>query len=122
MHRRPKPKELRSAIAKIRVETVDGVLALDRRPYRASLFVDSVTNNGGHARVHVAIPQAAVKQIITIMLETIPGDARAEAKPGGWLLAEVNINAECVEDLYVDDVRLPPAAALKEYHAKNNRH
>lgn len=121
LHKRPRAALLRETFELTRAETVGKELRKERKPYRASLLVEAVQTQGGRNRIIVSIPQWKTDQTIPILCSSVPADAQGQMVVGGWLLADVNLNAACAEDLYIDAIRVPPKAALAEFHAKANR-
>lgn len=77
------------------------------------MTVSSLHSRGDSKVVKVMMSQWDATQEVGFPLDLVPKKLQAAVKPGAFLIAEVNIDAERQEELYFDKFELPDADVLK---------
>lgn len=85
----------------------------ERIPHRTIMTVSSLHSRGDSKVVKVMMSQWDATQEVGFPLDLVPKKLQAAVKPGAFLIAEVNIDAERQEELYFDKFELPDADVLK---------
>ena len=79
----------------------------DRRPYKTIVRVESIDLSEPHRRViELAIPAWDTTELVTLPYDHVYDMINAELQPDMHLVAEVNIGAECYQDLFVENIEV----------------
>ena len=79
----------------------------DRRPYKTIARVESIDLRESHRRVvDLAIPAWDTTELVPLPYDYVYGMINAELKLDMHLVAEVNIGAECYQDLFVENIEV----------------
>ena len=87
---------------------------VERVPHRTIMTVRRIEARGAHKLVKVIMSQWNVSQEVGFPLAMVPKKFQTSVKPGGLLIAQVNIEAARSEDLFFDKFELPDADVLKK--------
>ncbi len=109
--------EIQAALAIADAEARQGLLPLQREPFRAVMTVTRAETLGNRQMVKVLIGQWRSDQEVTFPLEMVPEEMRHKIKPNELLIAQVNLDAELAEDLYFENFELPDADTYRESQA-----
>lgn len=101
------PATLAAALALAQRE-VAGQQPTERRPYWALLEVEAVDGSGDSKFVDASIPQWRSQHAIRFPLEMVPQQLREGLRRGDSLLAQVNINADDDDDIFITDIQEGP--------------
>lgn len=106
--------KLEAALLQADREVREHLPSLERAPHRAIMTVRHVEPRGPNRIVKVMMSQWDSDQEVGFPMDIVPESLRVAVKPGGMLIAEVNIEATRQEDLYFYNFELPNANALKK--------
>lgn len=109
--------EVLTALKQADEEVRKGVIPRQREPFRTIMTVARIDAQAGRDIVRVLMGQWKPDQEVGFPLDMIPAHMRNEVKPNGLLLAQVNLDAERVEDLYFDKFELPDPDAFSKSQA-----
>lgn len=79
--------------------------------YRSALLIDGVDGelDSPDTTVRLSIPQWRTDEVVTVPIDQIPEAFRLQLRPGGALLAKVNLKAANSSDLQFKDFEIAPA-------------
>ncbi len=109
--------EIRVALIQADKEARQGIIPEKREPFRTIMTIARVEVQATRQMVRVKIGQWNPDAEISFPLDMIPDHMRSEIKPDKLLIAQVNLDAERVEDLYFDKFELPDIDALRKSQA-----
>jgi len=89
---------------------IRGEFTSERRPARALVRIENVTDESNQRVADALVPQWHVQQAIRFPVDLLPEALRDAVAPGVRFFAQVNINAPGDADLYLSDFELAPAA------------
>jgi hypothetical protein len=89
-------------------EVVNNNVPRHRRPRRAVVMIDEVSEGPRGRMLTVFVPRWREHEAIPISEELIPEQLRHRLRKGTVLTAAVNTEAEQSEDLFFEDFRLTP--------------
>lgn len=95
--------------------------APQRIGYRSIMAVTNLIPTGDRVIVKVVMSQWNPNLEVGFPLHMLPEEMRRSASPGNLLIAQVNLDAECAEDLFFDEFELPDPDVLKKSKAFFNR-
>jgi hypothetical protein len=94
-------------------EVIRNNTPLQRRPRRAVVMIDDIAPGGKWRMLTVFVPRWREHEAIPLSEELIPEPLRKSLKKGTVLTANINTEAERMEDLYFEDFRLTPDEDLQ---------
>lgn len=109
--------EVRAALKQADEEVRQGLIPRQREPFRTVMSVARIDTLAGREIVRVLMGQWKPNQEVGFPLDMIPEAIRKVVKPNGLLIAQVNLDAERVEDLYFDNFELPDLDAFSNSQA-----
>lgn len=86
----------------------------ERVPHRTIMTVRRLEKRAAHTIVKVMMSQWKATLEIGFPLEMVPEKLQPETVAGALLIAQVNIEAICAEDLFFDKFELPDTDVLKK--------
>jgi CheY-like chemotaxis protein len=89
-------------------EVIQNDPPVERRPRRTAVMIDAVERGLKCRMLTVFVPRWREHEAIALSEEIIPEHLRPELNKGRVLLANVNTEAERIEDLYFDDFEMTP--------------
>jgi CheY-like chemotaxis protein len=96
------------------IREIQGEYPPGRRPWRALIQIERVTNYSDQSVVEARIPPWNSQEIVRFPLALVPPDLRDKVIADAFLFAMVNIGAEKSEDLYFYDFEAAPDPATEE--------
>jgi hypothetical protein len=112
--------DIRTALQLADAEAREGIVPRHREPFRTVMTIARTEVQANRMMVRVMIGQWRPNEEVGFPLDMVPEHMRTEIRPNKLLLAQVNLDAECVEDLYFDNFELPDPDALSQSQAFPN--
>lgn len=102
------PSVIQEGIGAWEREVISHELPVERRPRRTFVVIDEVANQANGLVYTVLIPRWREHEAVSLPQDSIPSDIRPELKKGSILIANVNTEADRIDDLYFDNFELTP--------------
>jgi hypothetical protein len=87
---------------------LNGAVPSSRKPFRTLVHVLSLGNESDERIMDVIVPSWNNHHAVRLPLSLLPPVIQDSAKEGLWLFADVNIGAQCSQDLFFTDFEIAP--------------